>query len=69
MPQTIEFNVSGMTCEHCVNAVTNAAKEVPGVTDVNVSLEDKSARVTGQDIDTDKVIEAIREEGYEAAVA
>jgi copper chaperone len=68
MPQTIEFSVTGMTCDHCVHAVTNAAKDVPGVSDVKVSLDEKSATVTGDNIDTAKVIAAIEEEGYEAAV-
>ena len=68
MAQTIEFIVTGMTCDHCVNAVTNALKELDGVSDVSVSLEAKSAVVTGSVIDVAKVIAAIEEEGYEAAV-
>ncbi|MCA9832126.1 MAG: copper ion binding protein [Dehalococcoidia bacterium] len=68
MAQTIEFNVTGMTCDHCVNAVTNAVKELEGVSDVSVSLENKSAVVTGSVVDVTKVIAAIEEEGYEAAV-
>ncbi len=68
MAQTIEFNVTGMTCDHCVNAVTNAVKELDGVSDVSVSLENKSAVVTGSVVDATKVIAAIEEEGYEAAV-
>ena len=68
MTQTIEFNITGMTCDHCVNAVTNAVKEIDGVSDVSVSLEAKSAVVTGNVVDAAKVIAAIVEEGYEAAV-
>ncbi len=69
MSQTITFNVTGMTCDHCVHAVTNAVKETPGVADVTVSLEAKSAVVTGDQIDVAKIIAAVAEEGYEAAVA
>ncbi|MGD9932186.1 MAG: heavy-metal-associated domain-containing protein [Dehalococcoidia bacterium] len=68
MTQTIEFNVTGMTCDHCVNAVTNAVKELDGVSGVSVSLEGKSAVVTGTVVDATKVIAAIEEEGYEASV-
>ena len=68
MAQTIEFNVTGMTCDHCVNSVTNAVKEIEGVTDVKVSLAENSAVVSGSVIDVSKVIAAIEEEGYEAAV-
>ncbi len=66
MAQTIEFNITGMTCDHCVHAVTTAASEVDGVSDVVVSLEEKSAKVTGEMIDIQKVIAAIAEEGYTA---
>jgi copper chaperone len=68
MAQTIEFSVTGMSCDHCVNSITNALKELDGVSDVRVSLADKSAIVNGSLIDTAKVIAAIEEEGYEAAV-
>ena len=30
--------VSGLTCNHCVQTVTAKTKEVPGVTDVTVEL-------------------------------
>ena len=30
--------VSGMTCNHCVNTVTTKTKEIPGVTEVSVEL-------------------------------
>lgn len=68
MAETIVFNVNGMSCDHCVHAVTSAVKELEGVSDVTVSLENKSATVTGERIDVSKVIAAIEEEGYEAAV-
>jgi copper chaperone len=68
MAQTIEFNITGMTCDHCVHAVTTAVKELQGVTDVKVSLDEKRATVSGDGVDVKKVIAAIEEEGYEAAV-
>lgn len=33
------FAVTGLTCGHCVQAVTSELKEVPGVTEVTVDLE------------------------------
>lgn len=68
MAQTIQLSIDGMTCDHCVNAVTSALKSVPGVADATVSLAEKSARITGEGLDVKKLIEAVREEGYEAAV-
>ena len=68
MSKTLVFDVRGMTCDHCVHAVTEAAKGVPGVTDAQVDLATNSAKVEGEGFDVAKIIEAIKEEGYEAAV-
>ncbi|HQW51211.1 MAG TPA: cation transporter [Tepidiformaceae bacterium] len=68
MPSTIELSVTGMTCDHCVQSVTNALKEIPGVSNAVVSLDEKKATVTGDGVDTAKLIAAVEEEGYEAAV-
>ena len=35
---TQTFPVTGMTCGHCVSAVTSELKAIPGVTDVSVEL-------------------------------
>ncbi len=35
---TQTFPVTGMTCSHCVNAVSSEIKEIAGVTDVSVEL-------------------------------
>ena len=67
MAQTIELNITGMTCDHCVNAVTGALKDVDGVTDAVVSLDEKRATVTAESVDIAKLIAAVEEEGYEAA--
>ena len=56
-----------MVCNHCVESVTKACKSVDGVTDVNVSLEDKKAVVEG-DFNEDDIIKAIDEIGFEATV-
>ena len=66
--KTTIFTVTGMTCDNCVHHVTEAIKNVSGVTATEVSLSEKQARVAG-DFDEQKVIEAVEEEGYEAAVA
>lgn len=68
MADTKTFTVTGMTCDNCVHHVTEAIKSIPGVTAVEVSLANKSAKVEGQ-FDDAKVIEAVEEEGYEAVPA
>lgn len=68
MAQTVTFNITGMTCDHCVHAVTTALKDVPGVRDARVSLEESSAVVEGDAIDVPKAIAAVEEEGYSATL-
>lgn len=66
----IIINVEGMSCSHCVNAVTKAVRNLDGVSEVQVNLESKTATV---DYDSDKItLEAIKaaieEEGYDVVV-
>ena len=61
---TSTFTVQGMTCGHCVAAVTEEVKQIPGVTDVAVTLEDGRLVVTSTDpVDFDRVVEAVAEAG------
>ena len=60
------LTVEGMMCQNCVKHVTRALQGVPGVTEVSVSLEDKSAAVTADAAVTDEALKAaVTEEGYE----
>ena len=63
--ETIDLAVEGMTCTHCVSAVGKAIRAVFGVKDVAVSLETKSARVTGKP-DRAAILAAIAKAGYRA---
>jgi copper chaperone len=60
------LKVTGMTCNHCVMAVTKALKKVPGVESADVSLDKAQAIVKGS-TDTQALIAAVKEEGYEAS--
>ena len=64
----LNLKVSGMTCGHCVTAVTNAVKRVPSVESVLVDLQHGSVAVEGHP-DAQAVRAAITEEGYEVAPA
>jgi copper chaperone len=44
--ETVELNVEGMDCQGCVKSVTRMLSGVPGVSSVDVSLEQARARVT-----------------------
>ena len=62
----IELQITGMSCQHCVKAVTEALASVPGVTRVvAVDLDSGRARVDG-DVDVSALIAAVKEAGYGA---
>jgi copper chaperone len=44
--ETVELKVQGMDCQGCVQSVTRMLNGVPGVAQVEVSLEAQRARVT-----------------------
>ncbi len=58
--------VNGMTCQHCVMAVTKALSAIDGVTNVKVDLEAGTATYDESGpIDAAVVRSAIEEAGYE----
>jgi len=60
------FQVQGMSCGHCVGAVTNAVKSVDPQAEVKVDLASGRVEVqTGQD--RAAIAKAIEEEGYKVA--
>jgi copper chaperone len=62
----IRLKIEGMSCDHCVRAVTRALGAVPGVTQVvEVSLERGEALVEGEPA-LEQLIAAIEAEGYQA---
>ncbi len=58
------FSVEGMSCEHCVNAITGEVSKVAGVSGVDVDLAANTVTVTGEGIADDDVRAAIDEAGY-----
>jgi copper chaperone CopZ len=65
---TTSYTVVGMTCGHCVNAVTEEVSAVPGVTGVDVDLASGGLTVTSEaPVDESVVRAAVEEAGYEVA--
>jgi copper chaperone len=70
MSVTTTYTVSGMTCQHCVNAVTGELSSLDGVDDVRVDLGTGVVTVTSaQPLDENDVRAAVDEAGYELADA
>jgi copper chaperone len=60
------YQVSGMTCGHCVAAVTQEVGAIAGVTDVKVDLATGSVAVTSTaPVAWDQVAAAVDEAGYQ----
>lgn len=68
-PTTTTVQVTGMTCGHCVSAVTEELSALPGVTDVSVDLvAGGTSPVTvthTEPLDDAAVAGAVDEAGYE----
>ena len=67
------YGVTGMTCGHCVSAVTEEVAGLPGVTNVSVELRpgatSRVAVVSDAPLAIDDVRAAVDEAGYELAAA
>ncbi|MFC6023859.1 heavy-metal-associated domain-containing protein [Plantactinospora solaniradicis] len=63
---TEKYEVKGMTCSHCVNAVSTEVSAIPGVTEVAVDLASGQITVnsTGP-LDVQALRNAVDEAGYE----
>lgn len=65
---TQSFTVEGMSCGGCVSRVTKTLKEIPGVADARVTLEDKKAVIeTTGAVAAGVVVEALGRKGYTAS--
>ena len=66
--KTITLKVKGMSCGHCVNAVTGALEQVPGVKSAVVDLQAGRAQVDYDETRATpaELVGAVMEEGYTA---
>lgn len=65
---TVTWHVAGMTCQHCVAAVTHEVLSLPGVEAVDVDLAVGSVAVTAQQQPSrEQVAAAVDEAGYALA--
>jgi copper chaperone len=70
MSVTGTYQVIGMTCGHCVNAVTSEVAQIPGVDEVHVDLASGQLTVTSRaDVDRQVLQAAVDEAGYALAGA
>jgi copper chaperone CopZ len=67
MPEQVErvYAVEGMSCGHCVAAVSEEVGAVPGVGAVDVDLAAGRVSVRGEGFADGAVLAAVEEAGYE----
>ncbi|AIS18350.1 copper resistance protein CopZ [Pseudomonas rhizosphaerae] len=63
-----QFNVQGMTCGHCVRAVTQAISAHDPAAQVQVDLAAGKVE-TNSHLPPERIVQLIAEEGYSASLA
>jgi copper ion binding protein len=64
--QIDQYRVPGVSCQHCVAAVTSEVSKLAGVERVQVNLDTKIVTVEhGDAVAPAQIVEAIKEAGYE----
>lgn len=63
----VTLNVDGMSCEHCVNAITKSLLSLDGIKDVKVNLNNKTVFVKydSTKISLDSIKNDIEQQGYD----
>jgi copper chaperone len=63
----LTIKIEGMSCEHCVKAVTDALSALPSVADVSVDLGSGTASLTHDTnaVSQSAIKEAIEDQGYD----
>lgn len=62
----LELNIEGMSCGHCVAAVSQALRELPGVNVENVSLGSAALTYQPEKVSVDEIKLAVEDAGYAA---
>ncbi len=59
------LHVEGMSCEHCIEVVTDTVKAVSGVTAVHVDLPHEKVTIEHNGADVEKIKKEIEDQGYD----
>ncbi len=68
MTNAVTYTVAGMTCNGCVNKVTNAVTDIPGVEDVDVDVSTGTLEIFGS-ADDGAIRAAVTNVGYQIVEA
>jgi len=66
MQQTL-LQVSGMSCQHCVNSIEKAVKEIGGTAKVDLKSNSVTVEYDENKLSLEAIKEVIEEQGYDVA--
>ena len=59
------IKIQGMSCQHCVNAVTQTLSGIDGIRNVKVTLENNEAVFdSSPGVDMEKIKKAVEQQGF-----
>jgi copper chaperone len=67
--ERLTMKVEGMSCGHCVHAVTNALKNVEGVTVETVAIGSATVSYDPAATSVEQITRAVEDAGYESQLA
>jgi copper chaperone len=62
----LELEIDGMSCSHCVAAVSEALSELPGVTVEQVRVGAAQVSYQPDQVSPDQIVLAVEDAGYSA---
>lgn len=66
--ESLQLQLQGMSCAGCAKTIEQALLSNPNVSKVNVNFASEVAAVEGENLDSDALIEAVKNAGYNASV-
>lgn len=59
------LKINGMSCQHCVGSVQKALESVPGISQINVNLEDGEVTFENDGVAREEIRNVINKIGFE----
>jgi copper chaperone CopZ len=66
---TTTYHVAGISCDHCVRAITNEVKDIAGVSTVTVDIPTKIVTIEHINVAAPVLVAAINEAGFDEVLA
>ncbi|WP_411358860.1 heavy metal translocating P-type ATPase [Pseudidiomarina salilacus] len=65
--QTVQLQLTGMSCAGCARSIEKALTAVTGVASVNVNFASEIATVEGHELNSEQLVSAVKQAGYDAS--